>query len=61
MGSNHRDHTSGAEQEPLSACLLEGICRLILNLGRVLIHQRILSHAAADHTLKDVLRFGQGR
>ena len=61
MGSNNRYNTSGAEQEPLSVCLLESVCRLVPDLSCVPIHKRILTHTAADHSWEDLLRFGQGR
>ena len=50
MRSNDRDNTACPEQEPFTVRLLKGVSRFGADLGRVPVHEGILSHAAAHHT-----------
>lgn len=58
MRGDHRDHTSGAEDEPLSTRLPDSIPCFFSHLSRTFVYQGILSHAAARYAREELLRLG---
>ena len=57
--SDDRNHASSTKDEISSSSLLDGIQRFGSDLGRVLVDERILSHASTRHTLEKQSCFGQ--
>ena len=55
MRGDDRDDTTRSQDETPAVRLLNGICRLCLDLGRIPIHQRVLSHAAARDPVEKFL------
>ena len=61
MRGNDRDHAAGAEQQPATPGLTDGIRRFCPDFGGLCKYDGMLAHSTADDARKELLRGIQRR